>query len=222
MIDSVTICEDAVRVERASNVDLCVYADENAIYDRLLARRLELGGSYHDLHAKLGDHPNAVTTFLRTLAEVAAFWTPERIQEARAGRERLRKVNSLIASKAAELACLLEDRSDLRTHSGFAEDSFYHIVQVIDAAGAGNALYGCYVRKSLRALKSEFSLKYRPSPGACVATLGEDAERTELEAVDPVSAASTEGGRTSLAHFFKGWFTAIEGNGTDEGGFILI
>lgn len=220
MTDPATTCEDALRAERTYNIDHQIYKSENAIFDRLLDRRLELTESYRDLHAKFGKHPHAITIFLRTLAEVAAFWSPEEIEKARAGRERLRKVNLLIATRAAELSALLEERSELCTHSGFADDSYYHIVQAIDAAGAGNPLYGTYIKKPLRALKGQFDLKYWPSPSACLAAIGGDAEQAELEATDSVTAAATEGSRASLADFFKGWFEAIEENGTDDGGFI--
>lgn len=220
MTDPVIICENELRAELTYNLDHQIYPSENAIFDRLLGRRLELTEAYRDLHAKIGKHPHAVTIFLRTLADVAAFWNPEGIEKARAGRERLRKVNSLIAIRAAELSALLAGRSELRTHSGFADDSYYHIVQAIDAAGARNPLYGTYIKKPLRALKSQFDLKYWPPPSACVAAIGSDAERAELEATDPITAAATEGSRASLADFFKGWFEAIEENGTDEGGFI--
>jgi len=220
LTDPITACEDAIRTERAYNVEHHIYASENAVFDRLLLRRLELADAYRDLYAKIGKHPHALTIFARTLAETAAFWNPEEIEKARQGRERLGKVNQLIALKAAELAELLDERSDLRTHSEFADDSFYHIVQAIDAAGSGNSLYGSYVRKELRRLKGQFDLKYWPSPSACVAAIGHDAERAELEPTDPVTAAATEGSRASLADFFKAWFEAMAENGTDEGGFI--
>lgn len=220
VIDAVTTCEDALRAERTSNIDAQIFPSANAVFDRLLERRLELTEAYRDLHAKVGKHPHAITLFLRVLADVAAFWNPERIESARAGRERLRKVNSLIACRATELSALLEERSELCNHSGFADDSYYHIIQVVDAAGARNPLYRSFIGKDLRALKGEFGLKYWPSLADCFAVIARDAERAELEATDPVTAAATEGRRASLADFFKGWFELIEENSTDEGGFI--
>jgi hypothetical protein len=68
-------------------------------------------------------HPPALQVFLGLVLSTAAFWNPEKIREARAARSDLSSVNRQIARKAAELATLLEQRSDLHDTSGFSSDT---------------------------------------------------------------------------------------------------
>lgn len=212
--DATEICEDILRQEQRYNLENEILPTENAIIDRLLKRGPELIDAYLELHRKLSDRPNALKVMLGVVVTTAAFWSPADIDQARAGRERLRRVNYLIASQAAELATLFQERSHLHDHSGFAGDTHYHVCQVIEDAAATNHLFGFWVKKELGALRSQFGLKYWPSLSDFMSALARDAENTELEATDPITAAATDGSRRSKADFFKALFEAMEENST--------
>ncbi|MGE4404931.1 hypothetical protein [Pseudomonas sp.] len=134
------------------------------------------------------------------------------MQEARAARSDLANVNQQIARKAAELAMLLEQRSDLHDTSGFSSDTHYHVCNVIEAASRHNYLFKSYVQEKLNALCSQFDLKYWPSLGEFLQELAADAEKAVTEATDPLTAAATSGTRPSKADFFKALFVSIEEN----------
>lgn len=212
--DAVAACEEVLRKEQAFNLEHNMLRSENIVIVRLLDRRLELSEAYAELHAKLSARPFALKTFFDAVITTTAFWNPEEIEQARSGRQRLRKVNSLIASKAAELAALLDERSELHTHSGFAGDTIYSACGLIDAAGESNYLFRSWVQRDLADLRGQFDLKYWPSLGECMATLAHDAENAELEPTDPITAAATDAKRPSLADFFKALFEAIDTRST--------
>lgn len=135
-----------------------------------------------------------------------------KIQEARAARNNLANVNRQIARKAAELAALLEQRSELHDTSGFSSDTHYHVCDVIEAACQHNYLFQSYVQERLDALRGQFDLKYWPSLSDCLQELASDAEKAVMEATDPLTAAATAAARPSRADFCKALFAAIEEN----------
>jgi 2,4-dienoyl-CoA reductase-like NADH-dependent reductase (Old Yellow Enzyme family) len=108
---------------------------ETVIVDRLLGRGLELKNAYQELHGKLAHRPGALQTFLGQVLTTAAFWNPEKIREARTARNDLEETNRKIATKAAELANLLQRRENLHNTSGFTSDTHYHVCDVLKAAG---------------------------------------------------------------------------------------
>jgi light-regulated signal transduction histidine kinase (bacteriophytochrome) len=169
-----------------------------------------LQDAYEELHVKLHAHPPALQAFLGLVLSTAAFWNPEKIQEARAARSDLADVNLQIARKSAELAALLEQRSDLHNTSGFSSDTHYHVCNVIEAASQHNYLFKSYLGEKLAALRSQFDLKYWPSLGNFLQELASDAEKAVMEATDPLTAAATSAARSSKADFFKALFAAIE------------
>lgn len=144
------------------------------------------------------------------LLEVAALWKPEEIAKARAGRDELGEINRKIADSAAELASLLERQSELHDHSGFHSDTFYHICDVIEAAGKENSRYTSYVQEGLDALRTRYDLKYWPTLSEFSAALAMSASTARVEATDPVTEATTAASRASLADFVKGLFADIE------------
>lgn len=220
MIESVENCETILRKEREYNEQHEIFSSENAVIDRMLNRSVELTEAYAELHMKLADQPRALRVFLGTVITTAAFWNPEKIGEARNGRARLNKVNSRIASKAEELSKLLKERSKLHNESGFSDDTLYHIIDVIENAGANHHLFQSWVKKDLNALPRQFSLKYWPALHECLAALARDAEKAELKASDSITAAATEANRASQADFFKALYEAIDENRTSSGGLL--
>ncbi|RQU89498.1 MULTISPECIES: hypothetical protein [Burkholderia] len=212
------ICENILIEGKQYNIEHKILPSENAVADRLLSRSLELKEAYEELHEKLHKHPPALKVFLDLLLSTAAFWSPEKITKARSERDDLAHINQQIAKKAAELAELLQRRSDLHNTSGFSSSTHYHVCDVIEAAGEKNYLFQSYVKERLDALTGQFDLKYWPSLGDFIQVIASDAEHASTEASDPLTAAATAAVRPSRADFFKALFAAIEENGAENYG----
>lgn len=217
-INAQQACENILIEEIRYNNEHHVWPSESAIADRLLSRGIELREAYKELHEKLHAHPPALQVFLGLVLTTAAFWNPEKMQEARAASVDLTKINQQIAKKAAELAILVELRSNLHDTSGFSSDTHYHVCNVIDAASQHNYLFRSYVQEKLRSLRSQFDMKYWPSLGAFLQELASDAEKAVMAATDPLTAAATAGIRPSKADFLKALFASIEENSTKSYG----
>ncbi|OSQ46479.1 hypothetical protein [Thalassospira sp. MCCC 1A01428] len=212
------ICEDCLREEIRYNREHRILPSENAVANRLLNRGAEMKEVYEELHAKLHQHPTALQVFLGLVLSAAAFWSPDKIKEARTARDDLVNTNRQIAKKAAELAALLGKRSELHNTSGFSSDTHYHVCDVIEQASLHNYLFKSYVQEQLDALRGQFDLKYWPSLSECVQALASDAENAELTATDPLTAAATEATRSSKADFIKALLAAIEENSAENYG----
>ena len=212
------ICENLLLEEIRYNNEHHISPSENAVANRLLARGIELEDTYKELHDKLHAHPPALQVFLGLVLSTAAFWNPDKIQEARAARCNLANVNQQIARQAAELATLLEQRSSLHNTSGFSSDTHYHVCDVIEAAGQRNYLFESHVQKHLNALRGQFDLKYWPSLSAFFRELASDAEKAGMGATDPLTAAATAAVRSGRADFFRALFAAIEENSAKKYG----
>lgn len=213
-------CEGILLAEKTYNLEHEILRSENAIIDRMLARRVELADTYKELHQKLSGRTYALKALLGVLLSVVAFWGPDQIAKARAQRARLKEVNRRISSKAAELAALISERCALDNESGFSSNTHYHVARVIEEAAADNYLFRSYVRDSLRHLRGQFDLKYWPRIDDFLKVLARDASEADLEASDPLTAAATTGTRNSLADFFEALFAGIEENSTGSAGFI--
>lgn len=205
-------CESILTEGKRYNIEHGILPSENAVADRLLARGVELKEAYEELHDKLYPHPPTLKVFLDLLLSTAAFWSPEKIAQARVERDELAGVNRQIARKAEELAELLERRTDLNNTSGFSSETHYHVCDVIEAASGNNYLFNSWVKDRLDALRGQFDLKYWPSLDQFVRTLAADADSASMEATDPLTAAATVASRPSRADFFKALFAAIEEN----------
>jgi len=220
MTDPTQICEDILRADKAYNIEKAILPSENRIIDRLLDRRLELVDAYAEIHEKLHARPYGTQMMLGIITNVAAFWNPERVAEARDARDRLKQVNREIAELAMDLAGLLDERSEIGNTSGFASDTHYHIVDVIDAASSENYLYRWHLKEELKPLGSRYDLKYWPSLTEIVRVIGQDANFAGTGATDPLTRAATTGSRGSRADFFKALFELIKENGTASHGHI--
>ncbi len=214
------ICENILKEARRYNNEHHILPSENAVADRLLARGIELKDAYEELYGKLHAHPAALQIFLGLVLSTAAFWSPEKNQEARAARSELANVNQQIARMAAELSTLLEQRSSLHNMSGFSSNTYYYVCDVIEAASQHNYLFKSYVQERLDALSSQFDLKYWPSLSEFLQELASDAETAVMEATDPLTAAATAAARPSRADFFKALFTSINENSMENYGLL--
>jgi hypothetical protein len=204
------VCEALLRADRDSNIEKSILSSEVAVVNRMLSRGLELEDAYDELHNKLGKRPHALEAFFSLLLSTAAFWDPESNRESRAGRARLVQVNEDIAKVAKTLAGLLEERTELKNHSGFSCDTLYHPIEAIHLAAERNYSYEHWVKGKLEALAGQFDLKYWPSLSAVVDAIAEDAARAVPVAHDPVTEAGTEGPRASRADTFRAFFVALD------------
>ncbi|WP_228894798.1 hypothetical protein [Pseudoduganella aquatica] len=206
------ICEQILLDEKRYNNSHHILPSETVVVDQLLGRGLELQCVYEELHGKLARYPGALQAFLGQVLSTAAFWNPEKIREARNARDDLEEINRKIASKAAELANLLQRRKNLHNTSGFTSDTHYHVCDVLEAAGSNNHLFTSRVQKRFKELHTQFDLKYWPTLSDFLHELASDAEQAAPEASDPLTEVATSALRSSLADFFKALFVAIREN----------
>ncbi|MEL7982537.1 hypothetical protein AAG584_21075 [Vreelandella titanicae] len=204
------VCEDILRKSKQYNLEHHCLPSENRVIDRLLNRGHELESTYLELHRKLGHHPHALQEFLAKLLSTAAFWKPEDMKAARASRYRLIEVNREIADKAMELSTLLDERSVLHNHSGFASNTHYHVCEVIEEASEHNPLFGMEIGDKLSRLHYQYDLKYWPSLSDFMDELAQDASDADIEATDPLTKAATESSRSSKGDFLRAFLAAIE------------
>lgn len=219
-VDAIDACENILKGQRAYNIQHHILPSENAVASNMLERTVELREAYQELHQKLHMYDYALERFFEIILSTSAFWNPAEISKARADQKTLVEVNEQIADKAAELASLLEYRSELNNTSGFYSDTHYDVCAVIEAAAVHNSRYDSWVREPLSQLSSRFDLKYWPSLSEFVCELALDAERSEVVATNPLTAVATEAARPSLADFFKALFAAIENESHHECGHL--
>lgn len=218
--DPTQICEDALRADKAYNIENEILPSEVRIIDRLLARRLELVEAYDEICEKLNGRSHGVSTMLGIVTNVAAFWNPEKVADARDARDRLVEVNREIAELAMDLAGLLEERSEISNSSGFASNTHYHVVDVIDAASTDNGFYRFHLQEELKPLSARYDLKYWPTLAEFVRVIGQDANFAGASATDSLTRAATTGSRGSRADFFKALFALIRENANSNPGYI--
>lgn len=214
------ICEALLRAERSDRIEKAILPSEVKVIDQLLGRGIELEEAYVELHSKLHDHSPALKVFFDQLLSTAAFWNPEANLEARKGRSRLIEVNRQIVEKATELADLLNERTELKNHSGFSCETHYHPVEVIHAAAEKNYSYVNWVKEKLDSITGQFDLKYWPSLSEVIQVIADDAARATPLPHDAVTDAGTEGSRAGLDGTFKAFFVALEDSSARNHGFL--
>lgn len=214
------ICEALLRSERSDRIEKSILPSEVEVINRLLERGLELEDAYEELHSKLNDRPPALKVFFDLLQSTAAFWSPDATQEARKGKARLIVVNREIVEAATALAVLLNERTELKNHSGFSCDTLYHPVDAIHAAAERNYSYAHWVKEKLQAISGQFDLKYWPSLSELVQAIADDAAQAAPLPHDSWTEAGTEGVRAGLADSFKAFFVALEESSTRNYGFL--
>lgn len=213
-------CENLLKFERNDRIEKSILPSEVKVIDRLLQRGLELEHAYKELYDKLSAHPHALKVFFEQLLSIAAFWNPEANQEARQGRVKLIKVNQRIEVVAAELAELLNERTELNNHSGFSCETIYHPIDLIHAAAIQNYSYGRRVKEQLEVITGQFDLKYWPSLSLMAQAVADDAAKAVPRPDDAVTGAGTEGVRAGLADSFKALFVALDESKARMHGFI--
>ena len=218
--DPTKICEDILIEGKTYNLEHNIWPSENVVIDRLFARRLELVDAYAEIHKKLHTTAHGIKSILDIVLNVAVLWNPDRVADSRNARERLEAVNSEIAEKAAELAALLDERSEIGNTSGFASDTHYHIAEVIEAASADNGFFQYHLKEELLPLRSRYDLKYWPTLADIMRVIALDADCADTDATDPLTRAAATGSRGSRADFFKALFASMEENSVRNHGHL--
>lgn len=85
-VSPLQFCEDHLLQGKRYNSEHHILPNENAVADRLLARRCEPKDAYEELHNKLHARPPALQVFLELLLSTAAHWSPGKIQKAHTAR----------------------------------------------------------------------------------------------------------------------------------------
>lgn len=214
------VCEALLKSDRHDKIEKSILPSEVEVINRLLERGLELEDAYVELHRKLGNHPPALKMFFDILQSAAAFWSPDANEESRKGKTRLIAVNREIVDAAAALAVLLNERTELKNHSGFSCDTLYHPVEAIHAAAERNYNYERWVKEKLAAISGQFDLKYWPSLSELVQAIADDAAQATPLPHDPLTEAGTEGIRAGLADSFRAFFVGLEKSSTRNYGFL--
>ncbi|WP_018097626.1 hypothetical protein [Sinorhizobium meliloti] len=206
------VFEDLLKEHIRFNNGSSILPTETTICRRLLDRRPELADACDELWAKLDQNRFFLSVFTDGFLGAAAVWNPQKMVDARLQRDRLEKVNERISVISFELADLLRERSDLHDHSGFASETHYHVVEVINDAARQDHRFNSYVREPLKHLRGQFDLKYWPSLPDIVSALAADAAQARTVAHNALTAAGTASSRPSLTDFFRAWFEFIEEN----------
>lgn len=203
-------CENILNEEIKYNCERNILPSENAVAERLLARRVELAQAYEELHEKLHARPPALNVFLGLVLSTTAFWSPQETERSRAARTDLKKINQQIQKLSAELAGLLDQRAQLHEISSFDSGTLFHPCDVIQVASQPNSLFRSHVQEKLYALQVQYDLKYWPSLGDFLREIATDAGNAAVSPTDPLTAAATASPRSSKADFFKALLAAID------------
>jgi hypothetical protein len=156
------------------------------IFERLIARRLELAPVWQELWAK---GVNGIP--LWNLTEQCVFASMSGVKgehgQLRADYRELQALNIDIADAYTKLARLTERRDELLNRSGHLHvEHMFRLTDMIDAAGRENHLYLSYIRPELQKL-DRYDLKYWPDVPALLRTAGE--ERPKVTFHDDASRA---------------------------------
>lgn len=204
------ICEDLLRKRRIELIESSTRKSNVEIIDKLLKRGLELKDAYQELYKKLHDHPQALDRFFEILLHTTAYWNPESNLKAIQKKARLEAVNREISIAAENLSNLLNERSDLDSNSGFYCDTFTHIAEAIDSAGANNYSYNQWIKEKINDIAGQFDTGYWPTLAETVQAIGENAAQAKAIPHDSMTKAGTDGDREGLPSSFRAFFAAIE------------
>jgi len=212
-------CEEILQAGRAMRIADEIWPSQVKVIDRLLARSLELSKAYDEIVEKLDNDRTAIEVFLDAVLSAAATWGPDKLTQARMDRRELVKVNKRIGKLAAELGDLLDRREELHNHSGFASQTHYSVLNLIQDVGQSHGHFRLFAGASLAKIRSEFGPKYWPKIADVVRAIGSDAEAAQPQATDPLTAAGSEG-RNGRASFLKVLLAAFDENSAAHGGFL--
>jgi hypothetical protein len=203
------ICEDLLLSEKRYNIEHNILPSEVAVIDRLLGQGEAMSEVYDELLERLGNDDSKLKRFLQITVNVAAFWCPKRMKDAREDSKRIIELNADIVSTAKKLADLLKRRNNVEENSPFNSNTHYSIIGVIEAATRDNHLFNMWVKNELASLCGRFDLKYWPTLEECVREIAKDSEQATVRATDPLTMAATRSNRPTYADFIRALIAAI-------------
>ena len=121
---------------------------------------------------------------------------------------------------ADQLAALLDRRDTLQNYTGFSSNARYHILDILHDASEHNGLYDSYVKEDVDRLQYQYDLKYWPILSEVVLAIGDDAQRAEVTATDPATAAATESPKSGHSDFVRAFLARLDDSRVRECGFI--
>ncbi len=206
---AVELCERVLLDDIRYNEDHSILPRRNSVARLLLGRRLELVEAYTDLVMRL-HYERPIAVVLDQILVAATYWNKHETTKMRLARADLEQVNRRIARTADELADLLEHRTHLHNHSEFSSETYYHPIDLVEAAAKGNGLYASFLKDKLDALRYQFDLKYWPSLSTMTGAMAVDARRAVVRVTDEVTEAATAGKRASDTDFFRAFYVGLE------------
>lgn len=218
--EAVQQCETLLRTMMEDLQAKRIWPNVCSIIDGMLKRRIELAGVYDEVHASLAQAPRALYMFWDVFLHAADGWNLKKNRAARRAREELVGVNRRISELADQLAALLDRRDTIHNYTGFRSNTQYHILDILHEASEHNGLYESYVKEDVERLQYQYDLKYWPPLSDVIQAIGTDAERAEVSATDPTTAAATESRRSGRSDFVRALLARLDDNRTGECGFI--
>ncbi|MGP5355657.1 hypothetical protein [Pseudomonas helleri] len=218
--EAVQKCEILLRTMMEDLQAKRIWPNMSSIIDGMLKRRIELAEVYQEVHASLAHAPRALFIFWDVFLHTADGWNLQKNRAARQAREELVGVNRRISELADQLAALLDRRDAIHNYSGFRSNTHYHILDIVHEASEHNGLYESYVKEDLDRLQYQFDLKYWPPLSDVLQAIGTDAERAEVTATDPATAAATASRKSGRSDFVRAFMTRIDGSRIKNCGYI--
>lgn len=204
----VTICETELRNLQDRWVEGEIYPNLVCLISELYSRKYELDHVYRELCQKLNSEQIGYffESYLLTLNE----WNPENMKQAREDKKELSRINKRITKLSAELASLLDERSQLNNSSHFRCNSIVRISDLITLAANGNGNYSSFIKDDITRLGNFDYDRYWPSISDLVRTLGVDAENLDVFPTNDLTEAVTKYNRSSPLDFLRAFLEEIE------------
>lgn len=199
---------EILKKQRQYNLENKILHSEITVIDRLLNREPEMCGVYAEASKKLDDFQNRC--FWDRVIAIASHWNPESIQGFRNAKKNLLQLNPEIEATSRKLASLLKERTDLCNQFSFSAYTDYHVMDWIQHAAKQNYLFQSYLNEDLTAMRSQFDLKYWPTPAELVHTIANFAAEATVEQHDKVTEAAISSPRSSRADYLRALLKAID------------
>ncbi len=176
------------------------------IAKRLLSRRRELTEAYYDISEQCRQDPRLIYCFMDALFCSASAWSESAVKKMRHDEKRMYSVNAEISEVAHQLSDLLAERDDLQNKSSFGTDTYYHIIDVVEAAARGNGSFNLWVKEPLDKIRGQFDMKYWPDLHECIHVISADADRAKIRFSSQVTQAALDSSRSSRSDIVRALF----------------
>lgn len=173
MEDQTSKVEAYLRRERAYRSSKGIPPSEVIVIDRLLKNTHNLRNAYAQIVDNNNKEPFIWERVVSIILQVAAFFPPSNLNEAREAIRQVDEWTKEIAKKAKELADLLNKRTRLAEKHGVTTPYDFDPLDLIEDAAAHSDcdhLFKTWIKEPLSALR-DFDLKYWPNTAAVMESL---------------------------------------------------